>query len=105
MLDNSEFTIENDRLKFKNPEEALLDVYRNDLIEFAEKMVQRITPKGYQTEEALRHMVMWINHYTTYNHWLYKYFMFLQRNSMKARGIGLYFEAIKILKECVLDKI
>ena len=32
-------------------------------------------------------------------------FMIIERNAMMAQGVKLYFEGIKILKECIIDRL
>lgn len=47
----------------------------------------------------------WINIYARFNHWIFRTFMFLERNAMRAQGIRLYFEGIKILKAEVIERL
>jgi hypothetical protein len=57
-----------------------------------------------KADELVACVVKWINNYTRFNHWIYRTFMIIEKNSMRAQGHRLYFEGIKILKREVMDR-
>jgi hypothetical protein len=61
--------------------------------------------KGLKPDEFMALIAKWINIFTRFNHWIFRTFMFIERNAMRAQGIRLYFEGIKILKSEIIDKL
>jgi hypothetical protein len=99
IMNNSKFIIVNDK-KYQNVEQTYLDIYKNDLMTFGQKVYERISmSKGLKSDELIAWIAKWINTYTRFNHWIYRTFMIIERNSMRAQGHKLYFEGIKILKK------
>jgi hypothetical protein len=90
LLNDSKFTVSNDK-KYQNCGDSLLSIYKKDMTDFANVMLTRISMKGLQPEEAIRHFVDWLNSYARFNHWIQKCFMYLNRNALRAEGTCLYF--------------
>lgn len=98
-MNNSSFVIINDK-QYQNIEQTFLEIYKNDLVTFAKRVYERISmSKGLKSDELIVWIAKWINIYTRFNHWIFKTFMIIERNSMRAQGHKLYFEGIKILKK------
>ncbi len=67
-------------------------MYKRDLRAFSGSIYEQICKsKGMEPEEEIREIARWINIYTRFNHWIFKIFMNIERNAMKAQGVKLYF--------------
>lgn len=90
-MNNSSFVITNDK-KYQNIEQTYLDIYKGDLVSFAERVHERISmAKGMRPDELIAWTARWINTYTRFNHWIFRTFMIIERNAMRAQGHQLYF--------------
>jgi hypothetical protein len=58
-----------------------------------------------QSDDFIASIARWMNAYARFNHWIYRTFMIIERNSMRAKGHKLYFYGIEALKREVIDKI
>lgn len=104
-MNDSFFVVQNEK-QFQNVEQSFLNIYLQNLTDFANRIYEQICKaKGMQPEEEIQRIAKWINTFARFNHWTFKTFMVIERNAMKAQGIKLYFEGVKILKEYVIDKI
>jgi hypothetical protein len=56
-------------------------------------------------DEFIAVISRWIDAFARFNHWIYRTFMIIERNSMRAWGRRLYFFGIEALKQQVIDKI
>jgi hypothetical protein len=99
LMNGSTNVIANDK-KFQNMEVTFINVYKQDLTAFARKIYsERLAlGRGLQADEFIVLVAKWVNIYARFNHWIFRTFLFIERNAMRAQGIKLYFEGIRILK-------